>query len=232
MTYVAYKCKPDTKQQFLNNFDGRIWQARSKTRGYDGIAGPYEDIGIILEPGALADDWEGLQGTDSFFPFRAGNKWLAFLGSAKTEKLPITFWGNGLALAPALTGPWIRLSARNPVDFGVNFTENPIVTLLDDGSFIAVMDSHGDGFGYAVSPDGVHWSELKTLKVVDKMDSWWFEFRTPLSLIREDDGTYTVFFTAMKEETDYWQHIGEPGYILDTGFDSVGKLSVRIITNQ
>jgi hypothetical protein len=231
MTYVAYMCKPDTREQFLNNFDGRIWQAKSKIRGYDGLGGPYEDIGIIMEPGALADDWEGLQGTDSFFPFRSGNKWLAFMGSAKTEKLPITFWGNGLALAPALTGPWIRLSARNPVDFGVNFTENPIVTRLDDGLFIAIMDSHGEGFGYSVSPDGIYWSKLKTLNVTDKMTSWWFEFRTPLSLIREDDGTYTVFFTVMKEETDYWQHIGEEGYILDTGFDSMGKLSVRIITS-
>jgi len=74
MTYVAYRCKPDTKQKFLNNFEGRIWQARSKTRGYDGIGGPYEDMGIIMEPGALADDWKWLQGTDTFFPFRAGNK--------------------------------------------------------------------------------------------------------------------------------------------------------------
>jgi len=49
---------------------------------------------------------------------------------------------------------------------------------------------------------------------------------------REDDGTYTVFFTVMKEETDYWQHMGETGYILDTGFDSVGKLSVRIVTKK
>ena len=45
-------------------------------------------LGIIMDPD-LADDWEGLQGTDSFFPFRAGNKWLAFMGSARTEKLPI-----------------------------------------------------------------------------------------------------------------------------------------------
>ena len=232
LSYVAYSCKPDTKEQFLNNYDGRIWHARSKTRGIDGLGGPYEDIGIILEPGALADEWEGLQGTDSFFPFRAGNNWLAFMGSAKTQELPMTFWGNGLALAPALTGPWIRLSARNPVDFGVNFTENPIVTQLDDGSFIAVMDSHGDGFGYSVSADGVQWSELQMVNVKDKMESWWAEFRTPLGLIPEEDGTFTVFFTVMKEETDYWQHIGEPGYILDTGFDSVGKLSVRIINEQ
>jgi hypothetical protein len=33
----------------------------------------------------------------------------------------------------------------------------------------------------------------------------------------------------MKEGTDYWDHIGEEGYILDTGFDSVGMLKVRLI---
>ena len=151
------------------------------------------------------------------------------MGSARTEKLPMTFWGNGLALAPALTGPWIRLSARNPVDFGTNFTENPIVTRLDDGTYIAVMDSHGEGFGYSVSPDGVTWSQMIEIQVVDKMEKWWSGFRTPLGLIPEGDGTYTVFFTVMMEDTDYWDHIGEPGYKLDTGFDSVGKLSVRII---
>jgi len=229
MTYVAYRCKPDTREQFLNNYDGHIWQARSKTKGLNGLGGPYEDIGIIMEP-AYADEWEGLQGTDSFFPFKSGNTWIAFMGSAKTEKLPMTFWGNGLALAPALTGPWIRLNARNPVDFGTNFTENPIVTQLDDGTLIAIMDAHGTGFGYSVSVNGVEWSELKTVKVVDKMEPWWSEFRTPLSLIREDDGTYTLFFTAMKDPTDYWDHIGEKGYVLDTGFDSVGKLSVKIVT--
>jgi hypothetical protein len=227
LTYVAYRSKPDTREQFLNNFEGCIWQARSGTPGIDGLDGPYEDIGVIMDP-SLADDWEGLQGTDSFFPFRAGNHWLAFMGSAKTGKLPVTFWGNGLALAPALTGPWIRLSARNPVDFGVNFTENPVVTRLNDGFFIAVMDIQGEGFGYSVSPDGIRWSDMQEVRLPERMKKWWSEFRTPLCLIREDDGTYTVFFTATKEKTNYWQHIGDPGYKLDTGFDSMGKLSVRI----
>lgn len=232
MTYVAYHCKPDTKQQFLNNHDGRIWQARSVVRGKDGIGGPYEDMAVIQEPGPLADEWEGLQGSDSFFPYQVGNKWLAFTGSAKTEKLPIAFWGNGLALAPALTGPWIRLSERSPVDFGTNFSENPIVTRLDDGTLIAVMDSHGSGFGYSVSVDGLNWSEMKYVEVTDKLDQWWTEFRTPLGLIQEEDGLFTVFFSVMKEETDYWDHIGEEGYVLDTGFDSMGMLKVRLVRNQ
>ena len=231
MTYVAYRCKPDTKQQFLNNHDGRIWQARSLVKGKDGIGGPYEDIAVIQEPGLLADEWEGLQGSDSFFPFKVGNKWLAFTGSAKTEKLPMEFWGNGPALAPALTGPWIRLSKRSPVDFGTNFSENPIVTQLDDGTLIAVMDSHGTGFGYSVSVDGLNWSEMRYVKVTDKLDKWWAEFRTPLGLIQEDDGLFTIFFTVMKEGTDYWNHIGEEGYILDTGFDSMGMMKLRLTNN-
>ena len=231
MTYVAYRCKPDTKQQFLNNHDGRIWQARSLVKGKDGIGGPYEDITVIQEPGPLADEWEGLQGSDSFFPYKVGNKWLAFTGSAKTEKLPMEFWGNGLALAPALTGPWIRLSKRSPVDFGTNFSENPIVTQLDDGTLIAVMDSHGTGFGYSVSVDGLNWSKMKYVQVTNKLDTWWAEFRTPLGLIQEDDGLFTIFFTVMKEGTDYWNHIGEEGYILDTGFDSMGMMKLRLTNN-
>jgi hypothetical protein len=228
LTYVAYRCKPDTKESFLNNHDGRIWQARSMVKGKDGIGGPYEDIAVIQEPGPLADEWEGLQGSDSFFPYKVGNKWLAFTGSAKTEKLPMEFWGNGLALAPALTGPWIRLSERSPIDFGTNFSENPIVTRLDDGTLIAVMDSHGTGFGYSVSADGLNWSEMKYVAVTDKLEKWWAEFRTPLGLVQESDGLFTLFFTVMKSGTDYWDHIGEESYILDTGFDSVGMLKVRL----
>ena len=232
MTYVAYRCKPDTRESFLNNHDGRIWQARSLVKGKDGIGGPYEDIAVIQEPGPLADEWEGLQGSDSFFPYKVGNKWLAFTGSAKTEKLPMEFWGNGLALAPALTGPWIRLSNRSPIDFGTNFSENPIVTQLDDGTLIAVMDSHGTGFGYSVSVDGLNWSKMKYVQVTDKLDKWWTEFRTPLGLIQEEDGLFTVFFTAMKKGTDYWDHIGEEGYILDTGFDSMGMMKLRLTNNS
>ncbi|MFO7670473.1 MAG: glycosyl hydrolase [Bacteroidales bacterium] len=228
MTYVAYRCAPNTRDQFLNNFGGRIIQARSLVKGTGGLGGPYRDIAVIQEPGPLADEWEGLQGSDSFFPFKLGNKWLAFTGSAKTEKLPMEFWGNGLALAPSLTGPWIRLTRRSPVEFGTNFSENPIVTQLPDGTLVAVMDSHGSGFGYSVSTDGLKWSPMKYVVVTDKLGKWWAEFRTPLGLVPEEDGTFTLFFTVMKEPTDYWDHLGEEGYVLDTGFDSVGKMTLRI----
>lgn len=229
MTYIGYSCLPDTKEQFLNNHNGQIWQAKSEVPGIEGIGGPYKDIGIIMEPGPESDEWEGLQGTDSFYPFKVNGGWVAFYGSAKTEKLPIQFWGVGLAESESLQGPWKRLSDMNPVDFKENFSENPIVTKIGDTIYIAVMDAHGDGFGYSLSYDGFNWSRMYHVNVSEKLKPWWSEFRTPLCLIEEDDGRFSVFFTAMKEETDYWEHMGEEGYVLDTGFDSMGWLRVKLI---
>jgi hypothetical protein len=232
MTYVAYTCEPDTKTQFLNNYNGRIWISKSVQSGLEGLGGPYEDIGIIMEPGPDSDEWEGLQGTDSFYPFKIKNRWLAFYGSAKTEKLPIQFWGVGLAGSEKLQGGWKRISERNPTDFKENFAENPIVNIVGDSIYIAVMDAHGDGFGYSTSFDGLNWSPMEHIRVSDKMNPWWSEFRTPLCLIEEDNGLFTVFFTATKKSTDYWDHMGEEGYVLDTGFDSMGKLTIRVTTNN
>lgn len=229
MTYVAYTCQPDTKTQFRNNYDGRIWISMSSERGIEGFGGPYEDMKIIMEPGPDSDPWEGLQGTDSFYPFKCNDRWLAFYGSAKTESLPIQFWGVGLAESENLEGSWKRLSDKNPVDFEENFTENPIVTLVNDSIYIAVMDAHGDGFGYSASYDGLNWTPMEHIEVSEKMKSWWSEFRTPLCLIHESEDLYTVFFTATDENTDYWEHMGEEGYMLDTGFDNMGKLTVRVV---
>lgn len=86
--YVAYQAAPDTPQQWLTNHEGRIWRAVSNSPGIDGIAGPYTDSGVILQRGHDSDPWEGLQGTDSFFPYKVGERWYALYGSAHTEKLP------------------------------------------------------------------------------------------------------------------------------------------------
>jgi len=49
--------------------------------------------------------------------------------------------------------------------------------------------------------------------------------------IEEENGYFSVFFTAMKEETDYWQHIGEPGYILDTVLTVWDCWKVKLVSN-
>ena len=139
--YVAYRAAPNTKTQYRANHEGRIWRAVSKVGGREGIGGPYEDVGVVLEPGPESQPWEGLQGTDSFFPYEVDGRWYGFYGSAQTEKLPIKLWGVGLASAPRTGGALEKASARKPLPIEKVFMENPIVTKLVDGTCVAVYDS-------------------------------------------------------------------------------------------
>ena len=110
--YVAYHAAPNTDTQFRMNQRGRIWRAVSQTAGAHGVGGPYRDVAVVMQPGPDSGPWEGLQGTDSFFPYKVGKEWAALYGSAKTESLPIKHWLVGVASAPALGGPWRRRPSR------------------------------------------------------------------------------------------------------------------------
>jgi len=195
--YVAYAASPDTSREWLTNHEGRIWRAVSQHAGIDGIEGPWKDAGVVLERGRGADAWEGLQGTDSFFPYRVGDKWYAMYGSAHTESLPISLWQVGLASAPDLGGPWTRCTALNPLRVEARFIENPIVTHLGDGTWLAVYDNHvSNEIGYMESADGIHWSAGRHLVVQSGDGIWATEVRTPLGLVPEEAGTFTLFYTA------------------------------------
>jgi len=195
--YVAYQAAPDTSKQWLTNHEGRIWRATSTTPGEDGIGGPYKDLGVVLQRGKDSDPWEGLQGTDSFFPYIVGDRWYALYGSAHTEKLPISLWQVGLAKAADLSGPWQRCTEFNPLKVEARFIENPIVTRLDDGTFVAVYDTDApNAIGYAFSSDGVHWSAGQHLVVQSGDEVWASEVRTPLGLIAEGGDSFTLFYTA------------------------------------
>jgi len=195
--YVAYQAAPDTSERWLTNHEGRIWRAVSKVQGEDGIDGPYADVGVILERGKDSDSWEGLQGTDSFFPYSVGGQWYAFYGSAHTEKLPISLWQVGLAKAPDLNGKWVRCTAMNPLNVEKRFIENPIVTELRDGSYVAVYDTDApNAIGYSFSSDGIHWSQGQHLTVQEGSGVWASEVRTPLGLIPEGGDSFTLLYTA------------------------------------
>lgn len=194
--YVAYRSKPSTADAWYENYEGKIWRAVSAKADLAGIGGPYENAGIVMEPGAASDAWEGLQGTDSFFPFEAGGHWLAFYGSARTERLPVSFWGVGLAMSERLDDGWTRLSALNPVPIDKTWVENPVVTRLPDGLYIALFDGgpdHGT-FGYSVSEDGTKWSKGEYVHF--PQGNWIKDVRTPLGLIPEADGAYAIYYTA------------------------------------
>ena len=221
--YIGYRSKPDSGGMWLSNYEGRVFRLASKTPGMEGIDGPYEDAGLIMEPGKDSDPFEGLQGTDSFFPYEAAGKYYAFYGSAQTQHIPIKLWQIGLARADNPEGPWKRWSEMNPVDLGISFTENPIVTKLDNGLYVAVVDAGYDStglnrsaFGYFYSKDGINWSQEQLCYIENKVAKWWSMMRTPLCLIKEADGTYTVFHTAYSKEN----------------YGSVGRLKVRIRTDS
>jgi hypothetical protein len=223
--YVAYRAAPDTPQQWLTNHEGQIWRAVSTKPGLAGIGGPYRDAGIVLRRGKDSDSWEGLQGTDSFFPYTVGTAWYAFYGSARTESLPISLWQVGLARATQLGGPWTRMSALNPLPVEPSFIENPIVTRLTDGALVAVYDDHRpNSIGYSFSNDGIHWSRGQQLTVQTGSGVWASEVRTPLGLIDEGNGSYTLFYSA-NEKID-GAHADQNGITLTPG--AVGMVEVRL----
>lgn len=200
--YVAYRAGDTTKGEIAgSDYEGRIWRATSVIKGRDGIAGPYADMGIVLQPDSSSQPWEGQQAIASFFPYKAGNTWFAIYdGHFYTPK---GAWPDGMAFAPKLTGPWTRMpEGFNPLSIVKEFAENAIVTRLRDGRYLMVFDSFGDQeIGYSLSEDGVHWSPETRIKVQTTNNLWALPgdhfTRTPLCAIEEADGTFTVIYTAM-----------------------------------
>jgi hypothetical protein len=217
LTYVAYNSSPKKR-----NGNGKIWMALSEKPGFGGLSGPYTDSLIILQAGPESDDWEGNMGVCSFYPFPVGNGWMAFYGSSPEVV--------GLASAPALIGPWERMTDINPVSRHI---ENPLVTRLKDGRYIAFFDgcSKTRKIGYMISFDGINWSEQIFIDSPKNMKEWWGLTRTPLGLIQESEDIFTLYFTA------YNKNFYEIPGIWQSDFDStlvgyyasVGKFTLKLI---
>lgn len=207
--YLAYTCDSVVAP---NHSFGRIWRCESEVEGIEGIGGPYRDCGIVIEPGQDSQLWEGRQGVASFFPYRAGERWYAFISGAypyeTKEDYPLggkpTKWYVGLAEAENLEGPWTRMKELNPItSIHPRFVENPIVSQLPNGLYIAVFDGGPEWLNlpnmlaYTLSRDGIHWSEAHYLPIDTKVAKWWDTMRTPLGLIPEGDDVYTIIYAAI-----------------------------------
>lgn len=210
--YVAYT--PGLRADEGLHMHGKIWRAVSTTPGRAGIAGPYRDVGIILQPDAESQPWEGQQGTDSFYPWQAGGKWYGFYGGH--QHVPSGPWLVGLAEAPTLAGPWKRCPGGNPLPIEPLFIENPVVARIS-AHYAAVYDSslspqpgqwvaEPRHIGIAFSADGTHWPRGGRLAVQppDGPAQWSEDLRTPLGLIPEEDGNFTVLYTAQNRSERFW----------------------------
>ena len=138
---------------------------------------------------------QGLQGTDSFYPFALHDgTYAAFVGTSHQET-PNPWpepsggkWPVSLATSPTLFGPWTR---RNPgggppadapcVDLNAGFAENPIVSRRpDDASAFQVIhdviNAEAVGFGFGCSADGLDWERTTVVPLP-------FGARTPFGLL-------------------------------------------------
>ena len=201
--YVAYRAGDSTKNEVpKNDYQGRIWRAKSVNPGLDGIAGPYADMGIVLEPDENSQAWEGEQAVAAFNPYKVGDIWYAFYDGH--NHTPLGNWPVGMATSKTLNGPWRRMpEGHNPVPISPVFNENLQVTELKDGSFLAIFDSMGDQeIAYSLSEDGINWQPEVRLKIQTANNLWAdngdHSTRTPLGAIEEKDGTFTVLYTAKR----------------------------------
>jgi hypothetical protein len=223
--YTAYRSKPSDDTGWFINYEGRIWRAVSEVAGRAGVAGPYKDAGVILEPDAESQAWEGLQGTDSFHIFRTEDRWVAFYGSAQTQVVPqpnpaFARWNVGLAEARMINGPWIRRREGNPVWANA---ENPVVIRLRSGRYLAIFDAlvgNPLAIGYADSRDGLQWSNPEMLDLKPDPGFWLKSARTPLGLIEEPDGSFSLFYTGFIK--------GKPS---EKGFRCLGLVTVKLEEN-
>ena len=209
--YLAYTVSKTIEP---NHSFGRIWRCESTVEGIEGIGGPYKDMGIIMEPGLDSQPWEGRQGVASFFPYKVGDKYFGFYSGA----YPFNSWadypkksGKGwfvaLAESKSLEGPWQRMNkGLEPIkSMHPQFVENPIVSQLPNGLYIAIFDGGPDGWGhhlpnmigYSLSKDGINWGEARYLPIETKVDKWWDIMRTPLCLIPEGNDVYTIVYNAI-----------------------------------
>lgn len=217
--YIAYRGGNSARGEALNmDYEGTARRAVSQVAGRNGIGGPYKDAGVAMAPGGRnAAAWEGQQGLDSFFPYQVGNKWVTLHGSH--NHFPVSPWQVAVATAKSLdSSTWTRIRSEQPSPIEGLFIENPIVNRLPSGNYIAVYDANhfapnqpdipvkpNNSIGYSISKDGIRWHQGRSLVVqTTEASNWSADLRTPLGLVPEEDGTYTLLYTARMKDRSFW----------------------------
>ena len=160
LSYVGYRTAGSNASGWLGNFDGTIFYRYATVSGDAGLTSDFGEDGDIEKTNESAtafagdrvliapDDFkvngpwphqcQGMQGTDSFYPFRLNEThWAGFAGTSQQQsgwKGTTGKWPVSLATAPALAGPWTRYNPADPsrpadapcVDINGGFTEKSV----------------------------------------------------------------------------------------------------------
>jgi hypothetical protein len=229
--YVGYRRKANSTNVY--NMSGKIYRYDSGVKGKKGVGGPYKKGEWIAMDGT-PDWWEGPGQVLSFYPYRIGKEWWAIYGSNSVPNHvdadgtinpnAKNIFYSGLAKAKAgLTSKWIRQTNLNPLLINPEFIENSVVTQVAPHLYINVYDGAKiDEIAYACSRDGIHWEKEQLIKL-EPAPGWIKNTRTPLCLIDEGKGIYTIYFTAFDGNNP--QKV-EP--LWHDGFGNIGRLQVRL----
>jgi hypothetical protein len=233
--HVGYSRKPNSTNVF--NMSGRIFRHDAVKKGVKGIAGPFKK-GDWLDIDDKPEWWEGPGKIVCFYPYKVGKEWWGFYGgNSVPEHISANGSGNpnaknifyaGLAKAESgITSKWVRQPQLNPVQMNPTFVENSIVTKVAPNLYINLYDGGKiDKIAYACSSDGIHWGKEQVI-IFDTLPKWVKYTRTPLSLINEGNGIYTIYFTCFDginpEKVEPLWH---------AGYGSVGKLQVKLVVNK
>jgi len=197
--FVGYQCD---FTELVACGTGNIFGARSTVPGKRGLGGPYEmwskgADSIVLGPNATesgkrwGDAHRGSRYVDqmSIFPLGKRRGYAAFTGV-----------NHNMATAPSVHGPWTvgdeslhDVIATPSSSFNENSIASEVTAPTGKTVFGSVFDTvfaESRGMGFAYSKDGVHWGPQKGVDVAVQHG-----VRTPLGLLEEPDGTYTLFFT-------------------------------------
>jgi hypothetical protein len=80
------------------------------------------------------------------------------------------------------------------------------------------------------SSDGIHWSDPVLIDLENSPDKWWGLSRTPLGLIDEGEGNYSLYFTAYNK--NFYQIPGiweaKSDSVFNGFFASVGMVKLKL----
>jgi hypothetical protein len=103
------------------------------------------------------------------------------------------------------------VAGDNPAALETRFIENPIVTEAPGGGVLVVYDSEGpDVVGWGYSADGgLRWGPGQRLTIQEKPGEWAKDVRTPLGLVHEGGGRFSLFYTGFEQAPDWSRMLDE-----------------------